>query len=97
LACILIIGIRGFLIGKRAKPEIEEKIKSAALEIPEVNDVEDLRTMYLGGDQLLVNMEVNMKDKLTTNELEILMDKIKEHVKKKVPSIQHIQVELETQ
>lgn len=96
LAFILIIGVKEFLIGKRASPETEESIKKAAREIDEVKEILDLRTMYLGSDRLLVNMEVHMKDKLTTDELENLIDKIKERVRLKVPSIQHIQVELET-
>lgn len=96
LAFILIIGVKGFLVGKRASPQIAGKIKKAALTIPEVKKILDLRTMQIGSDKLLVNMEVHMKDRLTTDELEKLIDKIKSRVRKKVPSIQHVQVELET-
>src|SRR3989344_3249223 len=46
-------------------------------------------------DQLLVNMEVHMQNMLTTDQLEKLIDEIKEHVRREVPSIQHVQVELE--
>lgn len=96
LAFILIIGVKEFLVGKRASPQTEEKIKKAALTVPEVKKVLDLRTMQVGADKLLVNMEVHMQDQLTTDELEILIDKIKKRVLEKVPSIQHVQVELET-
>lgn len=96
LAFILITGVRGFLVGKRASPEIENKIKKSALSIPEVREVLDLRTMQIGSDKLLVNMEVHMKNNLTTDELEELTDKIKLHVQRTVPSVQHIQVELES-
>ena len=87
---------KDFLIGKIASPEIEQQIREAALSIPQVLEVLDLRTMQIGVDKLLVNLEVHMKDKLTTDELEILIDKIKRRVKKEVPSIGHIQVELES-
>lgn len=96
LAFLLITGVRGFLVGRRASLYIERKIKKAALSVREVHDVLDLRTMQVGADKLLVNMEVHMQDKLTTDELEVLIDKIKKRVRAKVPSIQHIQVELET-
>lgn len=96
LAFILIVGVKGFLVGKRASQEIEEKIKKAALTVREVKKVLDLRTMQVGSDKLLVNMEVHMQDKLTTDELEKLIDKIKKRVREKVPTIQHLQVELET-
>ena len=96
LALMLIIGVKGFLIGKRASLEDEQKIREAVLTIPQVTEILDLRTMQLGSEKLLVNLEVHMKDNLTTNQLENLMDKVKSSVKSRVPSVQHIQVELET-
>lgn len=96
LALVLIIGIKGFLVGKRADPDVEEKMKRAALTIPQVKQVLDLRTMQIGSDKLLVNMEVHMQDDLTTDQLEVLIDKIKSKVQQEVPSIEFIQVELET-
>ncbi len=95
LAFILIIGVKDFLIGKRGSPEIERQVKKIALATPEVIDVLDLRTMQVGADRLLVNMEVHMANKLTTDQLELLIDKIKKDIQDAIPSIQHIQVELE--
>lgn len=96
LAYILITGVKGFLVGTKASSEVEAKIRRAALTVPEVKKILDLRTMQIGSDKLLVNMEVHMKDALTTDQLEKLIDKIKRRVQKKVPSVQHVQVELET-
>ena len=96
LALVLIIGVEGFLVGKRASAEVEEHIKKAALTIPQVKQILDLRTMQIGSEKLLVNMEVHMEDELTTDQLELLIDKIKAQVQTKVPSIQFVQVELET-
>jgi divalent metal cation (Fe/Co/Zn/Cd) transporter len=45
---------------------------------------------------LLVNLEANMQDGLTTDELEAVTDKLKKHIQEKVPSVRYIQVELET-
>ena len=52
--------------------------------------------MHLGSEKLLVNLDVHMESKLNTRELEKLIDKIEERVKKEVPSAKYIQVELET-
>jgi divalent metal cation (Fe/Co/Zn/Cd) transporter len=75
---------------------MEKLIRNYALEVPEVNDVLDLKTMHIGSDKLLVNMEVNMESKMTTKELEKRVDQIKDKIKKEIPSVKHIQVELET-
>ena len=95
-AAVLIIDIKGLLVGERAMPEIEEKIKSAALSVSQVNEVLDLRTMQIGSDRLLVNINVHMQDHLTTDELEKLIDKIKDRIRSKVPTIRFVQVELES-
>jgi cation diffusion facilitator family transporter len=100
LACFsyfLILGIRDLMIGKSASEEVEKLIKNYALEVPEVNDVLDLKTMHIGSEKLLVNMEVNMSSKLTTKQLEERIDQIKEKISKEIPSVKHIQVELETE
>jgi cation diffusion facilitator family transporter len=96
LAFVLIIGIKGLLVGERAEPQIEEKIKNVALSVPQVKEVLDLRTMQIGSDKLLVNIDVHMQDGLTTDELEALIDKIKKRIREKVSSVRYVQVELET-
>jgi cation diffusion facilitator family transporter len=96
LAFVLIIGIKGLLVGERAAPQIEEKIKQAALSIPQVKEILDLRTMQIGPDKLLVNIDIHMQDQLTTDELEALIDKIKKRIQEKVSSIRYVQVELGT-
>ena len=96
MAFLLLKGVKDLLVGKSASTAEAEKIREAALKIPEVKNVLDLRTMYLGPEKLLVNLEVHLKDNLTTDEIEVLVDKIKESIKSQVPDVHHIQVELET-
>lgn len=92
----LILGIRELLTGRSASKETEDKIKNAALKIEEVEDVLNVKTMHLGTERLLVNLYVHMKSKLGTRDLEQLIDKIEDSVKKEVPSAKYVQVELET-
>ncbi|MDO8576761.1 MAG: hypothetical protein Q7R82_00285 [Candidatus Daviesbacteria bacterium] len=39
---------------------------------------------------------MNLKSNLTTKDIEGIIDKIKANIKKEVPSVKHIQVEVET-
>lgn len=96
LSFFLLIGVKDLIVGRGASAETEDKIKQAVLDIPEVKEVLDLRTMHLGTDKLLVNLEVHVQDKLTTDEIEKLIDKMKDRVQMEVPTVNHIQVELET-
>jgi cation diffusion facilitator family transporter len=92
----LVTGIRELLIGKRASLETENKIKEAALEVDEVEDILGIKTMHIGTEKLLVDLDVHMQSKLGTRELEKLIDKIKDKIRERVPSAKYIQVELET-
>ncbi len=92
----LLMGIRDLLVGRSASSETETKIKDAARKIDEVQEVLDLKTLHVGSEKLLVNIEVNMDRHLETQELEKLIDKIKEKIQNEVPSVKYIQVELET-
>lgn len=96
LAVTLIAGIRQFIVGRSTTPEIENKIKEIVLEESGVEEVLDLKTMLVGGDKILANLEVHVKGTLTVDEAEVLIDRIKNRLIKDVEIIQHVQVELET-
>lgn len=88
--------VRGFIIGVSASEATKNKIKKAALEIEEIKEILDLKAIVIGSNRLLVNLEIHMRSGLMTEEIERLIDKVKANIKNKVPSVYHIQVELET-
>jgi len=93
---VLVLGIRDLLVGKSASAVTEEKIRKAALQLKEVEKVLDLKTLQIGPERLLVNLDVQMNDHLSTPQLEILIDKIKEKIRREVPYVKYVQVELDT-
>ncbi len=95
-ALLLILEVKDFIVGRSASPEVEAQIKTIAGEVAGVNSVLDLRTMQMGSEKVMVNMEVHLDRHLTTEDIEKIMDDLKEAVKKDVPEVQHIQVEVET-
>lgn len=95
-AVLLIIDVKEILVGRAAAPATEERIRRAVLSVPGVQQLLDLRTMVLGTERLLVNLEVHLDQTLTTPEIERLMDTIRAALKAQVPSVHFIQIELET-
>lgn len=93
---LLVLGIRDLMIGRSASLETEEKIINAALEVDEVEDVLEVKTLHLGTEKLLVNLFVQMKSRLGTRELEKLVDEIEAKIRQVVPSAKYVQVELES-
>lgn len=96
LAFTLLMGIVDLIVGRSASAEVEGRIKSVTLNTPEVKKILGLKTLHIGSEKLLVNMEVNLEQDLKTHDIEKLVHKIKEDIKKEVPEAKHIQVELET-
>lgn len=93
---VLLSSVKAFIIGKRASAETEEAIKQAALSVDGVEHVLDLRTMMLGSENLLVNLELHFKDGLVTDDIEKIIDKVKRKVGHRIPGRTYIQVEPET-
>ena len=96
LAYILLLGVVDLIIGRSASKEMENKIRAAALATPQVNKIIGLKTLHIGSEKLLVNLEVHLDHNLTTTEIEKLIHKIKEDIKREIPEVKHIHVELET-
>jgi len=92
----LIKRAKDLLVGRSASPETENKIMMAVKSFKEVEDIIDLRTLHIGPEKLMINIEVNFIDDLGTDEIEILIDRIEEKIKANVPSAATIQIELET-
>lgn len=99
LACsalLLLDGVRGLITGRSVPKLLAKDIRAAALRVPGVLGVLDLRTMILGASSTLINLEVHLQDNLTTDEIELIIDKVKKEVGRVVPGYTHVQVEPET-
>lgn len=95
-AVLLMRDVRDLIVGKSVDKATSRQIIRAAKGIAGVNDVLDLRTMYLGSNKLLVVLEVHLADGLDTDTIEDITDHIKHKVQRLVPIVHHIQVEIET-
>lgn len=96
LTLFIIEGARDLLVGQSASTKVEKKIIKVTEKFPDVKKVLDLRTLHIGTDKLLVNIEVHLIDELNTDEIEKLIDNIESAIKKEVPTASNIQIELET-
>jgi cation diffusion facilitator family transporter len=96
MALVLLATTKGLVTGKSASTKTKRKITQAAMQIPQVNSVLDLRTMMMGPDNLLINVKVHLKDGLSTDEIEKIIDDIKESIRKDMKGRAHITIEPET-
>lgn len=95
-AVFILKGAKDLLVGQSADAETEQKIRETVVTVSEVKKVLSLRTLVFGPSTMLINLELHIKDGLTTDEIEKLTDEIEHRIREQIPSATNIQVELET-
>lgn len=86
--------VKGYLAGRSASAEIEKQIREAALEVKQVKNVLELATMYIGSQKLLLHLDIEVGRSTTAKELGELVEMLKERIKKEVPIVSTIQIEV---
>jgi len=89
---MLIWGVKDYLTGKTASADLEESIKKAILNVKEVAGITELKTMYIGSENLLVHVDIDIQS-ADHEELEQTVEKVKKQIRKEVPVVYSIQVE----
>lgn len=83
------------LIGIGLQRHDIENIRKIILSVPQVNSVVDIKSVIFGVDRVILGIDVNFKDKLTTDEIERAIDEIEHKIKQSYPFIKHIYIEAE--
>jgi len=84
---------RGLLLGEAATKKCIEKIRSAITSHPNVVEVVELLTMHLAPKQILINSHINLRNDLTTDEIERTNEEVEELIKKAEPKVDMIFLE----
>lgn len=92
-AWILAFETKPLLVGEAASREDRSAIRAAVLAVPAVERINDLLTMHVGADKVLVNIEVDL-DEAAAQDVPAILDEIDAAIKAAVPSVSHSFVEV---
>jgi divalent metal cation (Fe/Co/Zn/Cd) transporter len=84
----LLISVHGLVMNQSAPREVERKIRDAAREVPEVKHVIGMQTTMVGSDKMLANIDVHLKDGLNTDQVEDVVEKVKEAAEQSTEGVQ---------
>lgn len=87
---------KALLVGEGLLPEDVEKVTKILAEEPNVGVFKRPLSLYFGPSEVLVNLEVNFKDTLTSDEIEATIDAIETKIKTAIPAVNRIFIEAET-
>jgi cation diffusion facilitator family transporter len=93
IAVILMIEMKGLLIGESATPEMLGRIRTAMESDPSVRRLIHIRTEHLGPDELLVAAKLELDDALAFTEVAEAIDRVEASVRAVVPEAKIIYIE----
>jgi cation diffusion facilitator family transporter len=82
--------IRGLLTGEAARPDERERIERVLREAPEVNEVLELLTMVLAPRALLVAARLDLRDALSSDQIEEAANRIADELREAVPDVRQV-------
>ncbi|CAB5082907.1 Cation transport protein [Olavius algarvensis associated proteobacterium Delta 3] len=86
---------KGLLIGESARRDVRETIYRIAQQVEAVEHVNEVLTMHMGPEFILVNLSVDLKDNLQTGEVERAIATIDRTIKSEIPEVKRVFVEAE--
>ncbi len=86
---------KGLLIGERANPEIVEGIRKITADHSEVTRVNEVLTMHMGPEFILVNISLTFVDAAMADDIETVVSEIDETIKKRFPRVKRVFLEAE--
>jgi cation diffusion facilitator family transporter len=87
---------KGLLIGEAADERVRAEIGRIAMRRPGVLRLNEVLTMHMGPDFILVNLSVEFRDGQSTETIEVAVATIDAEIKAALPEVQRIFVEAET-
>lgn len=86
---------KSLLIGESANQEVVNGIRTLAMSYPYVEHVNEVLTMHMGPDFVLVNISIDFKDETSAQSLEYSIAQLSQRIKAQYPEVKRIFVEAE--
>jgi len=86
---------KGLLIGESADPEVIKGIEKKVMSYREVRHINDILTMHMGPEYVLVNLSVEFQDSADADEIEDTVAQIDRSIKKSFPDVKRVFIEAE--
>ena len=95
MAIFLMIETHGLLVGEATEPELVGAIREIVRSEPGVNHVNEVLTQHLGPADILVNVSLDIDDRLTGGEIERLVSQLEARMKARSPKVRRVFIEIQ--
>lgn len=94
-AVVLAVKTKGLLIGESAEPEIIEGIRGLVQAEPAVEHVNEVITLHMGPEFIVVNLSVDFRDGVPSEEIEKTVTRVTGELKNRFPRVRRVFLEAE--
>ncbi|SKA73633.1 cation diffusion facilitator family transporter [Paucidesulfovibrio gracilis DSM 16080] len=86
----------GLLLGESAHPEVEEAIRNMTLAKPGIEQINELATLHMGPDYILVTLSVDFADHVRSNGVEQVTSELDRDIKTAFPRVRRVFIEAQS-
>jgi cation diffusion facilitator family transporter len=87
---------KGLLIGESANEKVINGIREIVQTYDGVEHVNEVLTMHMGPDFILVNISIDFQDDIPAGDLEVMIGRLDQHIKHAFPHVKRVFVEAES-
>ena len=96
VATLLAWETKGLLIGEAADPQVQRRIRGIVSDHPGILQVNELITVHMGPQNILVNISADFADRMSSSAVEAAVADLNRRIKQAVPEVRRVFIEAET-
>jgi len=96
VAVWLAVETKGLLIGEAAHPRVREGIRELAGHAQGVAGINELVTLHMGPEDVLVTLSLDFRDDLPAGQVEAAVDALNRAIKERFPEVRRVFIEVES-
>lgn len=95
-ALVLGLETKSLLIGEAATPETLRSLEGLIDAVPGVSAVNEILTMHLGPEAILLNVSLDFEDHLTAGEIEVAVTSLEKRIRSVHPEVSRVFIEIQS-
>lgn len=94
-AALLAFETKALLIGEAASPEVVSGIRSIAAAETDISRTNEVLTMHVGPEDILVNLSVDFRDGVRSENIEAIISRMEAQIKSNFPRVTRVFIEVQ--
>ena len=93
---VLALETKALLIGEAARPDLVGTVHMRADNYPQASNVNEVLTMHLGPEDVLLNMSLDFEGRETAEALEMVVSDMERRIKEQFPEVKRVFIEVQS-